>query len=297
MAGYSDPTSGPLIRKLLRAIRRQRSNKVVDLNAYRTAGSEAEALQESMVSPEALAELHPSHAIYVHAQNVISLIAEHLTSLPEVSRLADIVEAAEEEYMPSGPPISPLTGSYFTCWALFDAGVGLRKETLGTCVLAVGQELGMDSSLLETIRRIDGSRMGIYVHAGLQDGYVRLRELMTGDEHCCIQPSGYNGETGELWYVRLLPPPFDPSGCSVAFTTPYVLQGHSEEEWLAYFDRALGAQRDRRAAYGKLMKYGKSFNYWNEFVFESYSNFVPEAVFLQGLPDIAATRPHSGLPD
>lgn len=34
---------------------------------------------------------------------------------------------AEEHYLPSGPPMSPLTPSFFTCWAFFDACVaGLR---------------------------------------------------------------------------------------------------------------------------------------------------------------------------
>jgi len=34
--------------------------------------------------------------------------------------LATLVEKAEDEYITSGPPISPLTGSYFFSWAVFD---------------------------------------------------------------------------------------------------------------------------------------------------------------------------------
>ena len=35
--------------------------------------------------------------------------------------------------------MSPLTGSYFTSWACFDACVGAANETIGTCIIAVGQ--------------------------------------------------------------------------------------------------------------------------------------------------------------
>jgi hypothetical protein len=37
-----------------------------------------------------------------------------------MKKYAKIVGAAEEEYMPSGPPMSPLTASFFTTWAFYD---------------------------------------------------------------------------------------------------------------------------------------------------------------------------------
>ena len=40
--------------------------------------------------------------------------------LPEMKKYAKMVGAAEEEYMPSGPPMSPLTASFFTTWAFYD---------------------------------------------------------------------------------------------------------------------------------------------------------------------------------
>jgi len=51
----------------------------------------------------------------------------------------EMVSRAEDLYWPSGPPMSPLTGSYFTSWACFDACVGAANETIGTCIIAVGQ--------------------------------------------------------------------------------------------------------------------------------------------------------------
>ena len=42
-----------------------------------------------------------------------------------------------------------------------------------------------------------------------------------------------------------------------------------------------------------LLKFGLGPNYWNEFVFKSYLNFQPDAVFLTGIPDMKATLPHA----
>ena len=66
---------------------------------------------------------------------------------------------ADDDYMPSGPPMSPLTKSFFTCWAFFDACVGLAEETFGTTAMAVGSALGMHSELVRVIGLMQDSRM------------------------------------------------------------------------------------------------------------------------------------------
>src|SRR3954454_6322857 len=58
----------------------------------------------------------PLHAAYVAAQNLTSFFAESVSSFPEFGPYCRIVAPAQDEYMPSGPPMSPLTMSYFTTW-------------------------------------------------------------------------------------------------------------------------------------------------------------------------------------
>jgi hypothetical protein len=41
------------------------------------------------------------------------------------------------------------------------------------------------------------------------------------------------------------------------------------------------------------MKFGPSLRYWNEYVFEGYADHDAEAIFLEGLPDVPESRPHS----
>ena len=66
--------------------------------------------------PSKFAGLDPCHAIYALAENVASLMSASISELREAKGFVRIVGNAEDEYMPSGPPMSPLTVSYFTMW-------------------------------------------------------------------------------------------------------------------------------------------------------------------------------------
>ena len=103
----------------------------------------------------------PLHAAYVAAQNFTSFFAESVSQFPEFDPYAQIAGPAEEEYMPSGPPMSPLTMSYFTTWAFFDVRFGPDGETIGTCLLDVADLLEMDSFMAETIRSFQDSRQSL----------------------------------------------------------------------------------------------------------------------------------------
>jgi hypothetical protein len=223
----------PIAVKLVKKMNRYVQGRVVDLNAVMTGKKNAEDLQKTVATREELADLHPAHAVYVYAQNQVSVMSEQLTALKEMDRFAKLLRRAEDEYMPSGPPMSPLTTSFFTCWALFDACVGLAEETIGTTTMAVGSAFGMDDELIRLIGLMQDSRMGIFVHEGFDKDTIVLRELVTDRVCSAICPSGYRGRKGELWYVRVLPPPVPGLKEHIVFTTPYVLIKPSEHEWLA----------------------------------------------------------------
>lgn len=77
------------------------------------------------------------HGLYVLAQNIASLMAESISGMSEARGFVRIAGDAEDEYLPAGPPVSPLTVSYFTMWALFDVRFGSSRETMGSCILRV----------------------------------------------------------------------------------------------------------------------------------------------------------------
>ncbi|MDP2626024.1 MAG: hypothetical protein Q8Q58_03840 [Candidatus Rokubacteria bacterium] len=285
----------PIAEKLVARMKREVRGKVVNLKSAIAGRAAAEELQRTVVTKEGLAAFHPVHAAYVYAQNQVSVMSEQLTALEEMAPFADIVSKAEDLYMPSGPPMSPLTMSYFTCWAFFDACVESTNETIGTTILEVGAAFGMHTELLRLIRLMQESRMGLYAHEGAEGDLIILRELATAAMCHAIVPSGYRGQRGELWYARVLPPPIPGGSEHVVFTTPYVLLEPGIHEWQAYFRRTLpdAPKQARIDANERHMKYGPTRTYWNDFVFEGYLNYRTEAIYLAGLPDVPESRPHS----
>jgi hypothetical protein len=285
----------PIASRLIKALRKYEKRKVVDLAEVRASRKNAKRLAEEVAGLEDFAELHPAHALLVYAQNRLSVFVEVISAIPEMSRFADAASEAQDEYLPEGPPTSPLTNSYFSGWAYYDLCFGPRKETLGSCVIEVGRALRVSSELLQIWTSLERSRLGLYRQEGTENSLVILRELVTGTTVRTLVTSGYVGRQGQLWLVRLVPSP-DPSFAgSVAMITPYVVIRPDESEWLAFFERMLPKLKstDELIAYQTLMKHGLDRAYWNEYIFEAYVNHQNDAIFLAGVPDIDTSRPHS----
>jgi hypothetical protein len=170
--------------------------------------------------------------------------------------------------------------------------VGPAKETIGTTVLEVGGSFGMHPELLRVIRTMQESRMGLYTHEGFEGDLVVLRQIGTGAVRRTIVPSGYGGQKGELWYVRVFPPPLHGGSEDVAFTTPYVVVRPGLPDWHEYFHRALPKRR-QDGDHERHMKYEPMHMYWPDYVFEAYVNHRPDAIYLAGLLDASESRPHS----
>lgn len=288
---------GPIATKLVKKMKQYVGGKVVDLGAVMTGPKNAEELQETVATREELAGFHPAHAMYVYAQNQTSVLAEQITALNEMDHFTKLISKAEEEYMPSGPPMSPLTTSFFTCWAFFDACVGVGAETLGTISMAVGSTFGMHDELVRVIGLMQDSKMAVYAHEGFDKDQILLRELVTNRVCKAICPSGYRGQKGELWYARVFPPPVPELDVHVVFTIPYLLIDPNEREWIAYFQRTLADTPSGNpiAGYENHMKFGPARDYWTEFVFEAYVNHRSDVIFLKGLPDVPESCPHSRI--
>jgi hypothetical protein len=238
----------------------------------------------------------PVHAAYIFVHHITSVFSENVSRLPEMRTYAQEVGSAEEEYMPSGPPMSPLTTSFFSCWAFLDHRIGKTTDTLAGCLIEANDSICMNPDQLEALRRMSQSRMGIYEHKGMEDNHVRLRELITDKEFVCHSGSGYRGKKGELWFVRLLPPLVpELATYHIVFTTPYVLIGQSKKDWIAYLKRSMVGMKAPPEAdrLHQILKFGPRRNYWNEFVLLAYHHHQADAIYLSGIPDLKATLPHA----
>jgi hypothetical protein len=238
--------------------------------------------------------LDPLHSLYVAVQNVTSVFAERVSRFPEFKPYRQSAAQADDEYMPGGPPMSPLTGSYFTTWAFFDLRFGPDDETIGTCLLDVAGPLGLRPEVVDAVLLTSETRMGVYEHVGIKGGRRLLRELITDDEFECDVPTGYPGKADELWFVRLCPP-VGTADYRVVFTTPYILMGFGKADWTAYLSKSLIGLTapEKRRRLGELLKYGREPSFWNEFVFQAYHHHRPDAIFLTGLPDEPGSLPHA----
>jgi hypothetical protein len=166
---------------------------------------------------------------------------------------------------------------------------------MGSVILRVGIEFGVHPTMLTLMQAFNDSRMGVYRVESLSNAGVGLVDLATGQRCSAICESGYGGNVGELWFTRVLPPALPGHGDHAVFTSPYVLLSPDEAAWVQYFDRiaAKDPKRSHSEVFKRHFKGGPSRRYWPEFIFEGYVNHRPGAIYLKGLPDVPASRPHS----
>ena len=110
----------PISRKVLSGLRKTINRKVIDISELKNTKIHAENLEKSVITEKELSGLDPLHGVYAYGQNKISVFVEQIAELPALSKLTNAYADAEDIYIPSGPPTSPLTKSYFLCWAFFD---------------------------------------------------------------------------------------------------------------------------------------------------------------------------------
>lgn len=293
----------PCSAKIQASLRMAEKNRSpVNLHVYREVRRIREEMQQvatrtlsSLDGKDPTKGVHPAIAAYFSVHNSVSVLVEVLINAPALEELAERLEGAEETYMPSYPPMSPVTQSYFNCWASYDAALGPGRETFGTCILDLADELALSQEFRDLLGKLCASRLGLHLHEGLAGEYVVLRELVTGQTRRCLNTSGYNGAAGQLWLTRVLPPPAPEVDFCINITTPYVLRRPGQAQWLRYLERTLPrvGKPDPTSQYEDLMKYGLADDMWLEFIFEGYTGHNDGAVFLEGLPDVASSRPHS----
>ena len=295
-----EPRMGSVADKIAKKITMQIRSNVIDLSSYRAG---RELAHEAGLDNDRVRKLvqqgsDPCHALYVVGQNFASVLAEQISMMSEAKGYARVVGRAEDEYLPSGPPMSPLTPSYFTTWAFFDVQFGASRETMGTTILRVAELTGLPKWILDVVGLMHQSRMGFYVNCGIEGSMVMLREITTQAMYRCHVPAGYVGRPGELWFVRLMPPVNALVDYHIVFTTPYVLVNVAEQAMIDYIGRELARMEGRRLPrvqdlYANLMKHGTDANHWNEYIFCAYCGHQHDAIFLTGIPDIKPSLPHA----
>ena len=239
---------GSVADKMAKKIASSRGSKVVDLANWREGRKMAleAGLSGKGSIPAKFSDHDPCHGIYALTQNVASLVSESMSTMKEAKGFVRIVGDAEDEYMPSGPPMSPMTVSYFTMWALFDVRFGCSRETMGSCILRIAPEFDCPSWLTDTVGLMQRSRMGFYVHCGSEGDGVLLREVRAREIASCTVPASYFGGEGQVWFVRVLPPPDPLCRRHIVFNTPYVIRDWPEDAFVDHLERELARMKAQK---------------------------------------------------
>lgn len=228
----------------------------------------------------------------VSAQHTCSRLVEGLYELPELNRHAQLYEDLVEEFMPGLPPMSPVTMTFLQNLALFDVGFGLDRESMGDILLSLAPGLKLPPHVTAYLQDLTVGHFGLYRQAGpMRDDHHLLVDLVTGKQHRTLDCNGYPGTDGDLWLVRLVTDHHAGTTRHLSITTPYILTS-GEREWRGWLDRHAVADT---TSYRHAMKPGPDRSFWLEFILQGYAGVAAGdvAIFLQGVPDRADTRPHT----
>jgi hypothetical protein len=275
---------GPIARKLISDLRREERRGVVDLAAYREARDRAAERADDV----GIDGLPAANVFWMLALRELARCAFVLLNSKHLGRLARRIEQSEEEYMPGGPPSSPLLDSFHIMWCLTGCSIGRERETLGSIALDVAAAFKIPEPVRARWREIAGAYPGVYEIVEVTGDAVTVVEIVGDRRHEVAPPPDVPAEPGGLWWTWLLPPAGgDRRWASI--TTPYLIDG-TVDEWRAYFERAAGAGYE---AYRRHLVSPPEPNLWLDYILDGYAGVCDSAVVLVGLPDRPSSLPHS----
>lgn len=211
-------------------------------------------------------------------------------SLEPLEEWCNTVAAVEEEYMPSGPPFSPITHKLFEHWAFADLKFGPGNETLAECVEAMlkgAKPTKADQLALTLISNLTESRIGFYEVKKSGSKQAVLEDIVDGSIYQCDPV----GRKGDLLLTRLLPDP-DNTGRHFAATEPCLLEGLNKQGWIGMLRHEA---ESHELTVEELLKSGHDRLCWLEYVMQAYRGISTKRglILLSGNLTDSETRQHS----
>jgi len=280
--------------KIINELKNNKFAKIINLSEFNSGKEQLMKIESKLDKNVKEYQYDPSHKIYIYTQNLLSIFSEEFSITKEFKEYYDIVVEIDDTYMPSGPPMSPLTGSYFTFWCFCDLRFGKDNETIGTILYDLAKEYKLDELLLKSIQNLNQSYMSFYVHNGFDTDLIVLKEIVTNKEFRCICPSGYKGTKGEIWFVRIVPNIDNIYNYQIIMTTPYIIIKYKEKDWLSYYQRQ-SISKENINHVEKLYQFQKNNSdnkYWHNYIMDAYVNYFNDRINLTGIPDLKGSKPH-----
>ncbi len=248
-----------------------------------------------------------------------------LLGAPHFDRLSRLFSQIEEQYMPGGPPMSPVYDSIVTQHVLAEVPHGPANETPYTVLARLASIAPGRERLARVARALADSHLDLYrvrSAANVSAELERVRDAAA----LSVRLTGPFLRTGDLMLARVVP--FE--GGHFIADSPYLLAA-PEAQWVAHLERVCSSET--RAAHatpqasGKApssraklspkqlarlrqqkkaatqsatpdavvvrhFKYGRSERYWLDYIMNGYAGERRGIVQLAGVPDIPETLPH-----
>ena len=245
-----------------------------------------------------------------------------LMGAPQFERLSRMYDRFAKEFMPGGPPMSPVYDSYATQHMLSEVPQGVANETPYSVLARLTSGQPQHDQAHRLARALADSHLDLY-RVTRAEGLSAELERMRGEGTLSVGLTGPFLRTGDRMLARVLP--FG-SGFFIA-DSPYLLKA-PDAEWLEYLARASGeagskgasgeasrggssakltskqlarlrqkkkaaaAQQAPEAVVVRHLKYGRSERYWLDYIMDGYAGERRGIVFLAGIPDRPETLPH-----
>ncbi|MEM9848635.1 MAG: hypothetical protein AAF847_12145 [Bacteroidota bacterium] len=274
---------GKISSKVLGSWNKSKLNRITRLEEFELANARARDIKDNLRIRLFKNNLNASFKIYSLSQNLLSYFSDERA----FRKYAEIVGPVEDDYMPSYPPMSPLTTSYFTYWCFCDLTFDQDKETICSIFHDCYENRGLESKVLEALNHLGASQMRFYQHLGFEDDLILLKDLLTGQTSKYLCTSGYKGSKNEIWFARSVPNLEEIYTYGIVLTTPYVIVRNTAKDWKAFFERQGITSED-----DSLMKHHPDYNYWHEYIMDAYVNYTENCIYLTGIPDIKGSKPH-----
>jgi len=97
----------PIATKVARELKRHSRAKVVDLDVVREAKAYVDSMSAPLPDLDDL-DVTAGHRLWMNVTRDLVAFAWPLLGLNRLRKLADRIELSEEQYMPGGPPMSPI---------------------------------------------------------------------------------------------------------------------------------------------------------------------------------------------
>ncbi len=200
---------------------------------------------------------------------------ELLEKYPDLHQHRMFLLGGVMEYEPENPS-SPITNTFYNYWSFFDAQIGNTSETLATVV----KETALDDAEDDAIALLDvgiRSKLGLYEHCGEEATGILLKEMGTDKIFHVVTPRSYQGKTGEIWLVRLLPP-LEHLDYHTTVATPYILNATYKAACQQFIQSA--GTIDGNWKWGDVvacMKHGPTPGFWLDYLKEAKTRIDPIA--------------------